>query len=639
MTDWITIEAPPYLKQREAMQGEFFSTESIANEAQALVREGIQNSLDAAVEDPVTRKKRPRVRIYVSGKNGALPWRKVSPFFESAWPHFQAEDSGLLTSETPSYGSECPFLVFEDFGTSGLTGDVAQSNRPSKGEENAFYYYLRAEGQSGKSDSDRGRWGIGKFVFPKASRVRSFLALSKRADDQQTVVTGQFILKWHSVDGKQYSPDGWFGLKNQDGILLPSTDELLAETFKDTFRLGRNEESGLSLVVPWCRPDIDRHVLITSVLRDFYYPILKGELEVEIADPDHSEVISQNSFGDVFERSKKHLTSDEIGTIELAIEATEGHGITAFKANVNEKKEPEWSDDLLDEETAASLGRLINEGSLVSIRVPIWVHKNEGDPERSQVRIWLRRDESATNGKPVFIREGLVIPAAHSTLARGFRSLVLIEDKPIARLLGDAENPSHTKWDAKSEHFQGKYPSGKGARTITFVRTIVSKLVAAITKSSGEKDLLTFANDFKAPPIDDGNQGKKQVKGKRKKIIEPKPPGERKIKLWEDSKLKDGFAVYSSGQDFSGEKLLTIRVGYDVVRGNPLTRWAPFDFQLDKGKGINIECTGNGIVNNSVTRKGNRFIVKLSNKDFRVQFGGFDARRDLYMDARIKDAD
>ena len=61
MTDWITRQPHPDEKQREAVQGEFFSTESIINEAQALVREGIQNSLDAAVGDPVTGKKKPKV--------------------------------------------------------------------------------------------------------------------------------------------------------------------------------------------------------------------------------------------------------------------------------------------------------------------------------------------------------------------------------------------------------------------------------------------------------------------------------------------------------------------------------------------------------------------------------------------------
>ena len=37
---------------REPIQGEFFSTEAIRNPTEALVREGIQNSLDAGTESP-----------------------------------------------------------------------------------------------------------------------------------------------------------------------------------------------------------------------------------------------------------------------------------------------------------------------------------------------------------------------------------------------------------------------------------------------------------------------------------------------------------------------------------------------------------------------------------------------------------
>jgi hypothetical protein len=40
-------------KTREPIQGEFFSTEAIHNPTEALVREGIQNSLDAGTESPV----------------------------------------------------------------------------------------------------------------------------------------------------------------------------------------------------------------------------------------------------------------------------------------------------------------------------------------------------------------------------------------------------------------------------------------------------------------------------------------------------------------------------------------------------------------------------------------------------------
>ncbi len=55
-------------KERNPVTGEYFDEESIDQPAQALVREAIQNILDARANgDAVT------VRFYISGVAGALP--------------------------------------------------------------------------------------------------------------------------------------------------------------------------------------------------------------------------------------------------------------------------------------------------------------------------------------------------------------------------------------------------------------------------------------------------------------------------------------------------------------------------------------------------------------------------------------
>ena len=144
-------------KTREPIQGEFFSTEAIRNPTEALVREGIQNSLDAGTETPI------KIRLFLSSGNNAVPASRVAPWLQGAWQHLHATGNGLR--EPPSETSSCPFLVFEDFGTRGLQGDVNQAFDDS-GAKNHFFYFFRAEGRSGKSELDRGRWGIGKHRFP-----------------------------------------------------------------------------------------------------------------------------------------------------------------------------------------------------------------------------------------------------------------------------------------------------------------------------------------------------------------------------------------------------------------------------------------------------------------------------------------
>lgn len=170
MPQWRFTEQHPGDKAREPMQGEFFATDTIRNHAEALVRESIQNSLDAGIRDSSGNLVQPvRIRFSLNiGKNSKSP-DGISEFFNDGWPHFLAEGNGL--QNRPSKGETCPYLVIEDFGTSGLTGDPKQWH-DIPNSKNAFYYFFRAEGRTGKSEADRGRWGIGKFVFPRQALRR-----------------------------------------------------------------------------------------------------------------------------------------------------------------------------------------------------------------------------------------------------------------------------------------------------------------------------------------------------------------------------------------------------------------------------------------------------------------------------------
>ncbi len=134
MAEWSYQQQQPGLTYRDPISGEFFSTEAISNSAEALSREGLQNTLDARIPG-----QRARVRIFLSGPTGAAA-ADVAPFFQGAWPHLQARGNGLR--EIPAENSACPFLVFEDFGTTGLEGDPTQWH-PMEGFRNGFFTFFR----------------------------------------------------------------------------------------------------------------------------------------------------------------------------------------------------------------------------------------------------------------------------------------------------------------------------------------------------------------------------------------------------------------------------------------------------------------------------------------------------------------
>ena len=149
----------PNEKVRDPIQGEFFSTEAIKNPADALVREAIQNALDAALKDGNGLLKDVlKVRFFLASGKHAMPGQQAAAWFDGAWDHFHASGNGLR--EPPSKSEPCSWLVFEDFGTCGLQGDVAQSE-PIDGEKNHFFYFFRAEGKSVEGGKGAGGKGGG----------------------------------------------------------------------------------------------------------------------------------------------------------------------------------------------------------------------------------------------------------------------------------------------------------------------------------------------------------------------------------------------------------------------------------------------------------------------------------------------
>src|SRR5437773_2654671 len=78
---------------RDPIQGEFFANEAIKNPEEALIREGIQNSLDAAMKDgganPI------QIRVLLATGDAAAPAKIAHKFMDGAWPHVSAPGNGI----------------------------------------------------------------------------------------------------------------------------------------------------------------------------------------------------------------------------------------------------------------------------------------------------------------------------------------------------------------------------------------------------------------------------------------------------------------------------------------------------------------------------------------------------------------
>lgn len=157
---WHFNKRRPCDRMRDSANDAFFTAESLENISEALIREGIQNSLDAAVRGNANERE-VRVRISLVRKASPAAKKSMLSLFEDSKTHFEKGLSPHLLGDLSQ--QDVGYLVFEDFGTKGLNGDVKEW-RSDLCEENAFFSFFRAEGRSAKTGEKLGRWGIGKQV-------------------------------------------------------------------------------------------------------------------------------------------------------------------------------------------------------------------------------------------------------------------------------------------------------------------------------------------------------------------------------------------------------------------------------------------------------------------------------------------
>jgi len=124
----------------DPIQGEFFDDVADPEErrrgpAASLVREAIQNSLDARVGSDAVH-----VRFYLSAIQG-MAAEHARNWFAGLWPHLRARRSGLRNVQPEPQA--CRFIVIEDFKTSGLEGDPRRGTTPEENERDDFFAFFR----------------------------------------------------------------------------------------------------------------------------------------------------------------------------------------------------------------------------------------------------------------------------------------------------------------------------------------------------------------------------------------------------------------------------------------------------------------------------------------------------------------
>ncbi len=620
---WKFRQMQPGEMNIDPIEAEFFSTEALGSLADALVREAIQNSLDARLPDEQLR-----IRISFPNPDKVLNRERKNPYLRGLWEHLNANRSGL--TNLPSSTEPLNYVVLEDFGTRGLQGDPTQSEDVDLNvstARNDFYYFWRNVGRSRKHAAELGRWGLGKTVFPAASRINAFFAFSIRADDRRTVLMGQAVLKIHKLRDQRFYPYGYFG-QFDNGFALPVEDAARVDSFSHDFLISRQDEPGLSVIVPFPVAELTPRAILASIIRHYFIPIISGDISAEVVDDGKSELLDAHTLDSYISRDSWDDAPRLGRLLELArwgvhLPREEYARLKAPPA----AKAPRWDDDCISDDALAKLRGRFNAGQPIAVNVPVWVKPASSDHVPSQFDVYLERDDSLSSAEEHFVRDGITIAGVRAAMQKGIRMLVLVRDQPLSELLGDSENPAHTEWQERSPKFKDRYHHGPF--TLRYVKNVSRELVRAMTRPTEDRDF-DLLRDVFALDIPTEDAVKDPRKGRDDK------PGTEDTgetmgvetvgsdRFFQLQKLHGGFRLSGNGDGKAMPRIAAVWVAYEVRRGNPFSQYQLPDFELDKTP-IVMQAE-----HAKITRRGRNLVVLwIQDPHFRVTVKGFDVHRDI----------
>jgi RNA polymerase primary sigma factor len=604
-------------RERATTVAEFFATDSIKNSAESLVRESIQNSMDATSgPDPA------HVRFVIGVCDDE---DVVRSFLDGLEPHLDA--CGLKVKKSDRRSMR--YLTVEDFNTTGLRGDPTDVYETA-GADNEYFYFYRAEGKSGKHTGSRGSWGVGKYTMPLASRIRAFVGVTRRAGSAGPggagpLVMGQIVLTPHKVGGVSYQPDGWWSSRLADDeddptpvpFGLPAGPYVLdVDGFTASFGIDRSAEPGLSVVIPYLRDDITEDSLLEAVLRNFGLAIELGALTVSIEGPAGRIDLTSDTVLptiDALDETRRAALRDEVVLAKWYLD--EGrHAPVELTGDTSSMR---WEGRLRATEIM-SIRDAIDSGERCVVRVPMPVTPKDGGTAMSWFDVVIEPHDSAT--VPRFYREGLRISEVKARRTPGVRCIVLVSDEPLARMLGAAETPAHVDWQAHTERFRGQYQ--KGRDWLSFIKRTPADLIQCLRSGDADEDLRIAAAFFSLPTDD----GRTRGPGGGGSVPPPKPPPPPPPTGPRIDRTAGGFRVSSGPNTVVGDTFV-VTTAYDARRGNPFKRWTELDFTSDR---LDSVISGGRLLESA----GNQFEVEVADVEaFEFRVTGFDPHRDVVVSA------
>ncbi len=606
MPDWNFEERDPRYIEQELTQRDQFNNDEVTL-AEAIVREVIQNSADAALDSTPVKV---RFSIHEISPADVQQFRHQ---FLALRPHLTAckINAWEIDEKKPR------ILVIEDFATKGLTGE------PGSLDGGNFHSFWRRHGKSGKSGRAGGRWGLGKLVYSTSSDFRCFFGLTVQAGKTESLLMGQAVLANHEINNKKYVAHGfWFGSRNADGMQMPVTDQVFIDAFRKQIGITRTTQSGLSLAIPFVNDKITEEVIVRGVIGNYYFPILAGRLVVEVG----STVIDAKSFGTVAKQTMigEKDNPDRYSFVEQVSARLSNE--PAFEAKLPATAKS-LAADHFDDAQVSKMKDCYGRGELVHVRMPVRLRRKDGEEKISSVDLFMKPPPE--NSKPfvLFARGSITVPgeARYFGGANAYGAFVARQED-IVSFLGDAENPAHTTWSGTAEKLNANWRSP--AQALKFLRYALWDLHSIVSDQGDRKDKDALIDFFS---IVDPAKSESRKKGKTTVVPPDLSPREKAFRI--QKRGQGGFAIVPGPGVVHWEfpKSIRVRVAYDVLGANPFNKHSPLDFDLT-GEDIDVETTNMTVS----TPEANVLELSITSPEFLLEAKGFDTNRDLVVNAKAR---
>ena len=212
-------------------------------ELDLLVREAIQNSSDAALEEP--------------GDSFTVNFN-TGHFLPAKFNSNLSGIEDILDQKFPEETAE--FLEIRDTKTAGLTGCIRKKDIDPDDHGN-FFKLIYDTGKKQTQRNAGGNWGFGKSVYYRVGRgIVVFYSRIKVESGYESRLIITLVEDENSPDSilnhvsQRTAGKAWWGIEDGED-LLPLTDEMLIQEILDVFSIPafRQNETGTSIIIPYIR--------------------------------------------------------------------------------------------------------------------------------------------------------------------------------------------------------------------------------------------------------------------------------------------------------------------------------------------------------------------------------------------------